>query len=83
MAAGCRTAGIGCIDCKKNLLVHLAPAITPIGEKIQSSMKKPAELRDILDDGAKRATAAAAETMAIVREKIFSEKAITGKLEPV
>ena len=82
VAQGCRTAGIGCIDCKKKLLGHLIPQIAPLSEKIHASMQKPAELDDILATGAKAANAAAEETMALVREKIFSEKPMRGSLTP-
>ena len=40
-ATGCRTAGIGCLDCKAKLLEHLEPALAPIRERRQAFAEKP------------------------------------------
>jgi tryptophanyl-tRNA synthetase len=66
IAKGCRTAGIGCIDCKKMLNAHIAAMMAPIHERRARYEKTPDLLHDILADGAKRALRTASETMAEV-----------------
>lgn len=63
IANGCRTAGIGCIDCKKKLIAHVERVMTPIHEKRASLVGHDDDLRDIMRDGAKRAEATASATM--------------------
>jgi tryptophanyl-tRNA synthetase len=60
---GCRTAGIGCIDCKKMLNAHIGAMMTPIRERRARYEKDPGLLTDILAEGAKRATRTARATM--------------------
>jgi tryptophanyl-tRNA synthetase len=66
----CRSAGIGCVDCKmlyaKNLNNHLAP----FRAKRDELAKDPGYVKDVLDNGAKRASAIAEQTMAEVREAV-------------
>ena len=63
IANGCRTAGIGCIDCKKKLLSHIERALGPIREKRSFFEKTPDLLLDILNEGAKKAMETAERTM--------------------
>ncbi len=67
-ATGCRSAGIGCLDCKGVLLKHLIPALSKIRERREQYIQRPGELEDILEDGAAKARRVAGETMAQVRE---------------
>jgi tryptophanyl-tRNA synthetase len=60
---GCRTAGIGCIDCKKMLNSHIATLMEPIRERRGHYEKNPALLTDILVEGAERAKVVARKTM--------------------
>lgn len=60
---GCKTAGIGCIDCKKMLAVHVERVLAPIREKRAFYESNPGLLGDILREGALRAEAAARLTM--------------------
>jgi len=60
---GCRTAGIGCIDCKKMLAAHVDRVLTPIREKRAFFEANPGLLEDILRDGAVKAGTAARETI--------------------
>ena len=60
---GCKTAGIGCIDCKKMLNSHVEAMMVPIHERRMKYANSPALLTDILADGAKRASVIAKETM--------------------
>ena len=63
--AGCRSAGIGCVECKRALAKHVNAALDPIRaarEKLTDD-----EVGDVLRDGAARARTAAGETMDAVR----------------
>ena len=73
-ARGCRTAGIGCLDCKGVLLRHMLPPLAQIRERRQRYVDKPAEIVEILHEGSKRARRIAVQTMTEVRDAI--------KLEP-
>ena len=63
IAKGCRTAGIGCIDCKKMLNAHIAEMMEPFHERRAHYAKDPALLSDVLAEGARRAEDAARKTM--------------------
>ena len=63
LAAGCRTAGIGCIECKKALYAHLENLLEPIQKKRNYFEQHGDELNDILRAGACRAKAVAEKTM--------------------
>jgi tryptophanyl-tRNA synthetase len=62
-ATGCRTTGIGCLDCKAKLLEHLQPALAPIRERRQAFAEKPDRIVDILREGSARARQVARTTM--------------------
>jgi tryptophanyl-tRNA synthetase len=69
-ANGCRTAGIGCLDCKAKLLEHMEPALAPIRERRQQFADKPRHIVDILHEGSRRARAVAQATMEQVRRVV-------------
>ncbi len=64
---GCRSAGIGCIECKGWAADALVELLNPIQEKRMKFEENPRLAWDILEEGSKRASAAAAETMIDVR----------------
>jgi tryptophanyl-tRNA synthetase len=66
-ATGCRTAGIGCLDCKAKLLEHMEPRLAPIRERRQAFAEKPHLIVDILHEGSRRARTVAQATMEDVR----------------
>ncbi len=68
VAKGCRTAGIGCIECKHVLLKNLFLMLEPIWEKRRYYSEKPELLREIAEEGSRKARLVAQETMRIVRE---------------
>jgi tryptophanyl-tRNA synthetase len=70
VAEGCRTAGIGCIDCKKVLIKNLLTVLEPIWERRRFFLEKPDLLEDILRSGSAKARKVAAETMDSVRKAI-------------
>ncbi len=62
VANGCRTAGIGCIDCKKVLFKNLKTILEPFQEKRSYWENHREELKDILVEGSKRAREVASQT---------------------
>ncbi len=69
-AHGCRTAGIGCIDCKKILFEGIEKTLSPIRERRSELEKHPDMVRQILSDGNKKAQAESARTMVDVRRAV-------------
>ncbi len=63
----CRTAGIGCVDCKRKLLERLAPDQERMREKREALLARPKDLDDIVELGTSRAREAAERTMVQVR----------------
>jgi tryptophanyl-tRNA synthetase len=70
-AAGCRSAGIGCIECKAKMADHLIEWIAPVRERRVEYEKNPKRVLEILDAGSKRARVVAQGTMERVREAVF------------
>jgi tryptophanyl-tRNA synthetase len=68
---GCRTAGIGCVDCKKAMAENLIQWIEPIQARRKEFEAHPQRVWDILDAGGKKAQASARRTMKRVRSAIF------------
>jgi len=65
--AGCRSAGIGCIECKGWAADSLVKLLNPIQERRRKYEEKPRDAWDILEAGAEKARKGAAETMDDVR----------------
>ena len=70
VAVGCRTAGIGCIDCKKVLIKNLLAVLEPIWERRSELMNNPVRLEEIISAGSQKAKEAASITMSQVRKSI-------------
>ena len=66
----CRTAGIGCVDCKKLLAKNMNAHLEPFRQCRAELDRNPDHIWDVLHDGARRARAIAEETMVEVREAI-------------
>ena len=64
----CRSAGIGCIECKSWAADALVKLLRPMQERRKKFEENPRLAWDILEDGTERARKAAAETMDDVRE---------------
>jgi len=69
-AHGCRTAGIGCLDCKKILLDNMYKELEPIQNKQKELRSKKDYIYEVLRNGKKRAKEIAQKTMDEVYEKI-------------
>jgi len=68
VAVQCRSAGWGCIDCKKVLLDGMMRELTPIRERARELEAHPERVTDALAEGAARSGKIARETMRVVRE---------------
>jgi tryptophanyl-tRNA synthetase len=64
----CRTAGIGCIDCKKMMSTHLLQEMGPILEQRRELEQHPQQVIEVFEEGSKKAQQTARATMAEVRE---------------
>jgi tryptophanyl-tRNA synthetase len=65
---GCRTAGIGCVECKRKLLETLLPAQERMREKRDALLARPKDLDDLVQLGNAKARDVAERTMVQVRE---------------
>jgi tryptophanyl-tRNA synthetase len=65
---GCRSAGIGCLECKAPLIDKIVEEITVITKRAQEFEENPELVRGIIAEGCERARAAARETMDAVRQ---------------
>jgi tryptophanyl-tRNA synthetase len=64
VAHNCRTAGWGCIQCKRVLADNMITALAPMRERALELAATPAAIDSILADGARQARAIAGETLA-------------------
>jgi tryptophanyl-tRNA synthetase len=67
---GCRSAGIGCIDCKRRLTDNVVEALRPIRERAAELKRQPNYVADVLRSGAERARSIGGDTMAEVRRRM-------------
>ncbi|NMD33405.1 MAG: tryptophan--tRNA ligase, partial [Firmicutes bacterium] len=65
--AACRTAEIGCVQCKELLTRKLVETMAPLHEKRRSLEERPAYLEEILVEGEKQARKKARATLEAVR----------------
>ncbi|HEV2751017.1 MAG TPA: tryptophan--tRNA ligase [Gemmatimonadales bacterium] len=70
VAHNCRTAGWGCLDCKRVLADNMIAALTPIRERGAALRAEPRSVTALLRAGADRARAIARRTMAQVRRRM-------------
>jgi len=70
IATQCRSAKIGCVDCKKLLAEHINSDLRPFRERRAQLAAKPQYITDVLADGAQRAQVIAAETIREVKQNM-------------
>jgi tryptophanyl-tRNA synthetase len=70
VAVQCRSAGWGCIDCKRALFESIKRELDPIRERAARLREQPGLVRDVLEQGAARCRAIAGETMREVKERM-------------
>jgi len=64
---GCRSAGIGCIDCKGPVIEAVKAELAPIRERAQEFIEQPQLVRNIITEGSEEARDVARETLKEVR----------------
>ncbi|MEH6492964.1 tryptophan--tRNA ligase [Halopseudomonas sp.] len=65
---GCRSAGIGCIDCKKPIIDAISSELAPMQQRAREYEANPDAVRLILNEGTERAREAARDTLIEVRQ---------------
>jgi tryptophanyl-tRNA synthetase len=65
---GCRSAGIGCLECKQPVIDAVLREQEPMRQRAQDYLDNPARVRDIIANGCEQARKLAGETMREVRE---------------
>jgi tryptophanyl-tRNA synthetase len=65
---GCRSAGIGCLECKQPVIDAVLAEQAPMRERAQKYLDDPSLVRSIVADGCEKAHKLAQETMRDVRE---------------
>ncbi len=66
----CTTAQRGCVDCKRHLAASINDYMAPFRERRREYETQPDYVRDVLDDGAKKAQAIARATLEEVYQKL-------------
>ena len=66
----CTTAGIGCVDCKKIMARNLNAHLEPLRARRADLAAQPNLVDDVLNDGAKKATAIATQVLAEVKDAV-------------
>jgi tryptophanyl-tRNA synthetase len=64
---GCRSAGIGCLDCKQPVIEAVVAELTPIQERAREFEQDPVLVRRIISEGCEAAREEARETLEEVR----------------
>jgi tryptophanyl-tRNA synthetase len=70
VAVQCRTAGWGCIDCKRVLHESMEKELAPIRARAKEIAANPARMQKDLEKGAEHARSVAGATMTEVKEKM-------------
>lgn len=65
---GCRTAGIGCIQCKQPVIDGVVAELTPIQARAADYAEDPTLVKNIVAEGCEKARKLARETMREVRD---------------
>jgi len=65
---GCKTAAIGCVDCKKKVIEAVQAEIEPICKRAKEFEEQPEMVRALIDEGSERAAEAAEVTLHKVRQ---------------
>jgi len=65
---GCRSAGIGCLECKQPVIDGVLKEVAPIRERAERYLEDPTLVRSIVADGCERARKLAQETLRDVRQ---------------
>ncbi|HYD46925.1 MAG TPA: tryptophan--tRNA ligase [Terriglobales bacterium] len=70
VSQGCRTAGIGCVDCKRVMIKHVLAELEPMHARRAELTQQPDRVGDVLASGNRRAQEVAGSTLAEVRDAL-------------
>ncbi|MDP2064721.1 MAG: tryptophan--tRNA ligase [Burkholderiaceae bacterium] len=70
VVSGCKSAGIGCLECKQPVIDGILAEQQPMLARAEPYLRNPKIVRDIVDAGTERARTTARETMKDVRAAI-------------
>lgn len=70
---GCRSAGIGCIDCKQPIIDEVLKEQAPMRERAEEYIDNPNLVRSIVNEGAEEAREVARKTLEEVRQSMGLE----------
>jgi tryptophanyl-tRNA synthetase len=70
VSQGCRTAGIGCLECKKVMIKHVIEDLAPFRDKRAQLENNPEVVEEVLQAGHEAAQEKASQTMSEVRETL-------------
>ncbi len=65
---GCKTAGIGCIDCKKPVIDAVITELEPMQVRVKNYEQQPELVREVIEEGNRKARTIAQQTMQEVRQ---------------
>lgn len=66
----CRSAKIGCVECKKKMAEHLVAYLSPIRDKIEHYKNHTDQVEQVMAEGSDKARQVAAKTLAEVRDAV-------------
>src|SRR5205823_1415921 len=66
----CRTAGIGCIECKQSMSQHLIESLSPLLHRRKEYESSKSDILDIMEEGNHKAREEAERTMEEVRRAV-------------
>ncbi|MCF8027337.1 MAG: tryptophan--tRNA ligase [Desulfobacteraceae bacterium] len=66
----CRSAKIGCVECKKKMAEHLVAYLSPIRDKIEYYKNHTDQVEQVMAEGSDKARQVAAKTLAEVRDAV-------------
>jgi tryptophanyl-tRNA synthetase len=67
VSQGCRSAGIGCLECKRPVIEAVLAELRPIQERAAELARDPLVVKNLIADGCRRAAEVADATLAEVR----------------
>jgi tryptophanyl-tRNA synthetase len=70
----CKSAAIGCVECKGELAGKMLDWLRPIQERRKALLAEPGKLDAIIARGTERAREVARHTMKEVREAVFGSR---------
>ncbi|MGI8905589.1 MAG: tryptophan--tRNA ligase [Candidatus Sumerlaeaceae bacterium] len=79
---GCRTATLGCVDCKRELASAMNNMLSPMRERRAAFESKPKQVVEILAHGTNKARAEAQKTMQVLRQRLNLVESVEQAIQP-